>query len=463
MPENNTKLNRSRGAFLGPKILKTAKEMITEKLNTKDTEPEPKAKAKAKPETESKPKAKAISVSTTQDIEKVALKVGKQTPATKKLPNNMYTEAPGGSARDSADQNAFRHNRLRDVGFKVGKYLQTPPLLFTRDGHSLYLGDMFRGASAFLIGGGPSFKDINVEKLSSAGFLTFGLNNSVKGFRPDLWACVDDPTHFIKSLWLDPKIMKFAPMSHADKKIFDNETWKEMEMTVGDCPNVFYYRRNEDFKAGQYLFEDTVNWGNHTKLGGGRSVMLAAIRLSFYLGIRKIYLLGVDFDMSDKNKYHFEQNRTDSAIKNNNDTYNLLKTRFAELKPIFEENDFHIFNCNPESGLKVFDFVSFEDAIESSTKKMPKNLQTERTEGLYDRKAKSKKEKEKTKIKRELDKAREILNEAKTKFEEAGKEDMPPEDYKKLQQNIIDKRRIFRKIEQKKNKIWYGSPERPKD
>jgi Na+-transporting NADH:ubiquinone oxidoreductase subunit F len=32
-----------------------------------------------------------------------------------------------------------------------------------------------------------------------------------------------------------------------------NETWKEMEMTVGDCPNVFYYRRNEDFKAGQYV------------------------------------------------------------------------------------------------------------------------------------------------------------------------------------------------------------------
>ena len=451
MLENNKKFNRSRGTFLGPKVL-DAKNLLKKQKSQLEKKPEEKPEPK---------KAKATSISTAQKAPKPLVKVGRQTPTIKELPNGMNPAAPGGSARDGADHSSFRHNRMRDVGFKIGKYVQTPPLLFTRDGHSIYLGDIYRGASAFLIAGGPSFKDIDVEKLSSAGFLTFAMNNAVKGFRPDLWTCVDDPTHFIKSLWLDPKIMKFAPMSHADKKIFDNETWKEMEMTVGDCPNVLYYRRNEDFKAEQYLFEDTVNWGNHTKLGGGRSVMLAALRLSFYLGIRTVYLLGVDFDMSDNNKYHFEQGRTEQAIKNNNDTYNLLKTRFTELKPIFEENGFQVFNCNPKSGLKVFDFVSFDDAIKSATEMMPEDLVTERTNGLYDRNAKSKKEKEKTKIKRELDKAREILNGAKTKLEETDRNDVTKEEYEKLEQDIVDKRRVFRGVERKKNKIWYGSPERP--
>jgi len=452
MPENNTKLNRSRGAFLGPKVLDTAGIMKKQKKS-----PEKETEIK---KVEPKPIAELASKEATEPIPK---KIGRQTPSIDKLPNDTYPEAPGGGVRDGADQSAFRHNRMRDVGFKIGKYIQTPPLLFTRDGHSLYLGDIFRGASAFLIAGGPSFKNIDVEKLSSAGFLTFGLNNSAKSFRPNLWTCVDDPTHFIKSVWLDPKIMKFAPMAHADKKIFDNEAWKEMDMTVGDCPNVLYYRRNEDFKADQYLFEDTVNWGNHTKLGGGRSVMLAALRLSFYLGIRKVFLLGVDFDMNENNKYHFEQERTDKSIKNNNDTYDLLKSRFKQLKPIFEENDFQVFNCNPESGLKVFDFISFEDAIKSATKMMPKNLETERTAGLYDRGASSKKEKEKNKIKKELDIAREILNKAKEKLQNTDVDKISAEEHKKLEQEIVDKRRVFRTIERKKNKIWYGSPERPTD
>ena len=456
MPENKSKFNRSRGAFLGPKVLDTASKMKKPKKSL-EKEPEIK-KVEPNPISELAPKE-----APKEAPEPIPKKIGRQTPLVKKLPNDTYPEAPGGYARDGADQSSFRHNRMRDVGFKIGKYIQTPPLLFTRDGHSIYLGDIYRGASAFLIAGGPSFKDIDIEKLSSAGFLTFGLNNSVKSFRPNLWTCVDDPTHFIKSLWLDPKILKFAPMSHADKKIFDNETWKETERTVGDCPNVLYYRRNEDFKADQYLFEDTVNWGNHTKLGGGRSVMLAALRLSFYLGIRKVFLLGVDFDMDENNKYHFEQSRTKQSIKNNNDTYSLLKSRFEQLRPIFEENDFQVFNCNPKSGLKVFDFISFEDAIKLATETMPENLETEKTDGLYDREASSKKGKEKAKIKKELDQAREVLNKAKKDIEDIDTDKISTEDYKKLEQNVVDKRRIFRSIERKKNKIWYGSPERPTD
>ena len=301
---------------------------------------------------------------------------------------------PVSENKDIADRSKERHGREVHSGHRVGKYLQPPPMLFTRDGHNVWMGDMYRGESAFLILGGPSFSKVDKSKLDRAGVLTMGVNNSVKTYRPNLWISVDDPTHFMKSIWFDPKITKFVPYSHSEKSLFDNEAWQEMTAKVGDCPNVWFYKRNEHFIAKQFLFEDTVNWGNHKDHGGGRSVMLAAIRVLFYLGIRKIYLLGCDFKMDENTKYHFEQDRAEGSIKGNNSTYELLVDRFTQLKPIFEANGLNIYNCNPDSGLKVFPFVDFDEAIKTSTAGLPADLSKERTVGLYERTVNKKKKNE---------------------------------------------------------------------
>ncbi|MEM3000653.1 MAG: hypothetical protein QXP41_00475 [Candidatus Nitrosocaldus sp.] len=304
----------------------------------------------------------------------------------------MIRNAPNGLSRDINDIDNHKHGRMKHDGTIVGKYIQTPPLIFTRDGHSVWLGDMFRGRSAFLILGGPSFANIDKTKLSMPGVLTMGVNNSVKSFRPNLWVSVDHPGNFIKSCWLDPKIMKFVPYAHTNKKIFDNEKWQESNISVGDCPNVWFYRRNEHFVAEQFLWEDTFNWGNHKNYGGGRSVMLVAIRLLFYLGVRRVYLLGCDFKMSENYKYHFAQDRTKSSINGNNSAYKMLINRFKQLQPIFLQNDYYIFNCNPDSELKVFPYISFDEAIRLATSEMPRDIANERTEGLYERIANLKKE-----------------------------------------------------------------------
>lgn len=301
---------------------------------------------------------------------------------------------PVGETKDIGDRSKERHGREVHNGHQIGKYLQPPPMLFSRDGHNVWMGDMYRGDSAFLILGGPSFSKVDKTKLDKAGILTMGVNNSVKTYRPNLWISVDDPTHFMKSIWFDPKITKFVPYSHSEKILFDNEAWKEMTTKVGDCPNIWFYKRNEHFIASQFLFEDTINWGNHKDHGGGRSVMLAAIRILFYLGIRNIYLLGCDFKMDENTKYHFEQDRAEGSIKGNNSTYELLVDRFTQLKPIFEANDLHVYNCNPDSGLKVFPFIDLDAAIKTATTRLPADLANERTAGLYERNANKKKKNE---------------------------------------------------------------------
>lgn len=389
---------------------------------------------------------------------------------------------------DLADHARLRHTRDKNLGFPIGQYLQPAPIIFNRDGLNIFLGDTYRGKSAFLILGGPSFGELikgetlfkgkitsNKELLNYPGFVTMATNNAPRTFRPDLWCIVDRPDSFIKSIWLDPKIMKFVPFDHTEKRIFDNENWKEMDTLVGECPNTMFFRRNEHFDPPQFLKSNTLNWGEHSdskdELGnkGGRSVMLVALRLLHYLGVRKVFLLGCDFNMDDNSKYHFEQDRSKSSQRGNNATYDILKSRFEALKPIFDEAGFSVFNCNANSRLKVFPHMPFEEAIQFATSEMP-DISTERTAGLYDRQANEKGNKpvdvidqnkktytddEKATIQMELNRRRKFLNDLKSTFEmEKIIPNTKPERLEKLQVAIKEARKVFREYETFKNKAF---------
>lgn len=295
---------------------------------------------------------------------------------------------------DRNDELKLRHIHNRHKSHKRYNHsiLMPAPMFFTQEGHHLPLIDMYRGRSVFLIASGPSFLKVDKVKLAQPGIVTMGLNNSPRTFRPNLWTCVDQPDHWIRSIFLDPKIMKFCPLGWHDREVFNSDTWTFMQDKLGQCPNMVYYRRNERFRADQYLFEDRINWGNHKDFGGGRSVLLAAIRILFLLGFRRVNLLGVDFDMSETSKYHFDQDRHRGAIKGNNSTYQFLQKAFTELKPHFERAKFEVFNCNPESKLTAFPKVSFDEAHDEMLSHFDfVDVANERTRGLYDTKTEDKK------------------------------------------------------------------------
>jgi hypothetical protein len=305
------------------------------------------------------------------------------------------TVSPSALERDKSDKEIAQNGRSRNEGYRIQQhnFKQVPPLFFTQDNHPLFIGDVYRGRSAFLICGGPSFGALDHTMLRAPGVLTMGLNNSVKTFRPNLWCSVDSPDHWVRSVWLDPTITKFVPTGHHDKRIFNSDKWEHMRLKVGDCPNVIYFRRNEHFQARQWLWEDCFNWGNHSKVGGGRSVMLPAVRILFELGIRRIYLLGADFTMSAETKYHFDQNRHVGSIKGNNSTYEKMNGWFKELRPLFEQQKFHVFNCNPQSNLKAFEFIDYKDALEEAHSHMDfVDVAAERTRNLYDTDTREKEE-----------------------------------------------------------------------
>jgi hypothetical protein len=259
-------------------------------------------------------------------------------------------------------------------------------LISDKHGYPILQQNKFEGESAFLICSGPSFSKLDKTLLKKPGILTAGVNNSVFSFRPNLWFSADPTANFLKSIWLDPTISKYVPLTHIDEKIFNSETNEFLDKKVADCPNMNFFNLSVGFDPATYFKQSTICWGNNADQGGKRSVMLIAIRVLHYLGIKNIYLLGCDFKMDRENPYHFQQYRHASSIKSNMSTYEVLKSRFESLKPYMDADNFHIYNCNPESDLKVFPYIPYEDAISKATPKyFPVDVTKEPTDGLYDR------------------------------------------------------------------------------
>ena len=268
---------------------------------------------------------------------------------------------------DQNDFNTLQWNGERGTGAISSSRVRNTPMFFRYNGMNADLVDLYAGQTLFLVLNGGSLAGFDWSRLKQPGICTFGINNGAHALRPTFWTSVDDPTRFLRSIWADPTITKFIPMSHFQKPIWDSARETFSTERVKDFPNVYGYRRNEAFQSSQWLFEDTINWGNHGKRGGGRSVMLAALRIAFLLGFRRVCLLGCDFYMDDNNRYWFEEQRSKNAVSNNQNSYRLMMGFFEELQPHFLAAGFHVVNCNPKSQLMTFPQADLETELRAAT------------------------------------------------------------------------------------------------
>lgn len=297
------------------------------------------------------------------------------------------------------------------------------PKFWTTDKQPLPIERMFAG-SAFLCLSGPSLISYNLAPLASPGYITMGVNNSPValrkhgGFSPSFWTMTDDVKNFCQSIYLDPQIVKFLPEGKPKHRLWDNNAWKESKIRVRDCPGIVLYKRppglEEFFDPKTFLVDDRFCWGNHARRcacgfirpdekgkkklrkcpdcgsknrWGSRSCMLVAVRILYELGFSRIFLLGADFKMEGgRANYAFSQDRAAGAIRNNNNTYRMLNERFAALRPVFEAHNCRIYNCYKDSGLEAFDYKPYSECLEMAAV-VPDE---DRTEGLYDRKAREK-------------------------------------------------------------------------
>lgn len=256
-----------------------------------------------------------------------------------------------------------------------------PAVFFTPQMENAWLGHAYRGATAFLVCGGPSAGDIDLKALSATpGVITMAVNNAAQGWRPQLWCGLDEPHRFLNSIWLDPGITKFYPLAYQDMPLREH-----VMTTPRDCPNTWFIRRNDKFNANAWLHEDTINWGQEGDASrrGGRSTMVAALRILYILGFKRVYLVGADFKMDPKKPYNHDQVVDAAVAEKNNTLFEYLNGVFTQLQVEFLRHGFEVFNTTQISGLTAFPYCAFIDARAQATNDSKVNPM-ESSAGLYD-------------------------------------------------------------------------------
>lgn len=241
------------------------------------------------------------------------------------------------------------------------------------------LRDMLAGTSVFLACGGPSANDVALEQLNGRGTWTLAINNMAAHhrFRPQAFLFSDPPSKFSSSIWLDPGIMKFAPIPKLRgrrggiRRKVDGK-FEQLDVRTYQCPNVWGFQRDSWlWPDDRFFLTESACWGNHNagvkKTGQPKTVctMLLGLRLLRYLGARRVFLIGVDFRMSPDYGYAFGQERDSEAAHSNNAQFKVVNDWLVEMQRngTFSRFGMEILNCNQFSSLRAFPYIPFDEAM----------------------------------------------------------------------------------------------------
>lgn len=230
------------------------------------------------------------------------------------------------------------------------------------------LENLWAPSAGFLVCGGPSLETLPLETLRERGIVSLGVNNAAAAVPVTAWCFGDTQSKFHHSLFLDPKMMTFAPTGKLRRglraKLPDGSFRSIDPERLCHCPSTYGIARSSRFDAETFLTTEYAHWGISGKsageLGGRRtlSTMLVGIRLMHYLGCRRMYMLGVDFEMKDGRKYGFNE-----VVSGGRGKFRKYAAMLEELKPVFEAAGFFLLNCNPKSRCEVFPHVPFDEAL----------------------------------------------------------------------------------------------------
>jgi hypothetical protein len=230
------------------------------------------------------------------------------------------------------------------------------------------LNGLWSPSAAFLVCGGPSVNKLPYHRLAERGIVSLGINNSA-GHVPVTGFTFGDPADkFHHGIHLDPKCLTFAPigkLGHPINVKMPDGKFRRYSDLLRQCPGTLGFSRDSYFNPETFFTTTFAHWGVGAKNTEEEQKrykclcsMLLGIRLLHYLGCPRVYLLGVDFNMTEKEQYSFAQSKNPR-----NGRYTFENAMLNDLKPTFKAEGFEVYNCNPESKCDAFEYVSFEKAF----------------------------------------------------------------------------------------------------
>jgi len=225
---------------------------------------------------------------------------------------------------------------------------------------SEYFADMNKGREAFLIGNGPSVRVEDLIEIKNAGYVTFCFNRinliyENSDFRPDYVTSSDEQM-----------ISDFgAEMAAANRG--------RMIFVSKENP-----RQPESF---WFFLKKSRNFRFYTKPQGGLSAnggsLVPAMQIAYYMGIRKLYLYGVDHNFNFEPKKGI--GRYKNAVGEGNHfikdyrgglawqapTYELVEDALSRGDQVFRRDGGFIKNATHGGRLEVLERVALETLIKA--------------------------------------------------------------------------------------------------
>ncbi len=230
------------------------------------------------------------------------------------------------------------------------------------------LKDRHRGRRAFVVGAGKSLKISDLDKLCDE--ITFASNRIYVCFGETSWR----PTYYATTyLEVNPGYYREIAEFEGSVKLLPLAAW----LACAAVPGAIYFRHtHEEFYPGLPRFStnalETVFWGG--------TITYILIQFAVYMGIREIYLLGVDFDygqppapptvkpgdpfvIPEKDVSHFHPEYARAGEKTYFPVLHLHEKAYEAAKSGVEAMGGRIYNATRGGKLEIFPRVNFDELV----------------------------------------------------------------------------------------------------
>jgi len=202
--------------------------------------------------------------------------------------------------------------------------------------------EIWRGATAVVVGGGPSLTQAQCERAHRAGLKVLAVNDAI---RPDR-APFADAHYFCDERWW---------RWHREKRWYQD--FRGLRVTL---ENPVVVAADPTIKSMQNLGRDGLcpaRHGLHTGRNGGYQ----AIGLAVHFGVARILLIGFDLKPAADGRSHWHGGH---PVPVNPTAYELLMLpMFPSLIGPLAALGVELINCTPDSALKCFPRMTLEEAI----------------------------------------------------------------------------------------------------
>lgn len=167
--------------------------------------------------------------------------------------------------------------------------------------------DIHNGETCFIIGNGPSLTISDLDAITECGYASFAANSIFKMFDKTKWR----PTYLVfqDQQVIDGLVELFAELSkNCDKMFVRRDVYRQIDKKIIDSEKLILPRLVMKIRKDKYYdFSNKLE----TYAFDGCTVTYLMIQIAYYMGFKKIYLIGMDHNFPAM----FDEN--DNVIVNN--------------------------------------------------------------------------------------------------------------------------------------------------